>query len=83
MFQGIVPYGAQLLLVGSLTAGALSPVDVLPFLWYQQLLAVFAILSIFLPFADWTYKKDPWNWEYDVAQSGVEAKKLIEQETAE
>ncbi|WP_052446931.1 Na+/H+ antiporter NhaC family protein [Candidatus Soleaferrea massiliensis] len=83
VFQGIVPYGAQLLLVGSLTAGALSPVDVLPFLWYQQLLAVFAILSIFLPFADWTYKKDPWNWEYDVAQSGVEAKKLIEQETAE
>lgn len=75
IFQGIIPYGAQILLVGSLTAGAVGPLDVIPFLWYQQLLAVFAILSIFFPFAAGVIKKDPWNWEYDCAESGVAAKK--------
>ena len=75
IWQGIIPYGAQLLLVGSLTAGALSPVAVVPYLWYQQLLAVFAILSVFFPFADGICRKDPWNWEYDVAESGVASKK--------
>jgi len=75
IWQGIIPYGAQLLVVGSLTAGAASPMDVIPFLWYQHLLAVMAVLSIFFPFAHRTIKKDPWNWEYDVAESGVAAKK--------
>ena len=45
------------------------------------------ILSIFIPFADGICRKDPWNWEYDVAESGVAAKKaaleLERQETAE
>jgi Na+/H+ antiporter NhaC len=75
IWQGIIPYGAQLLVVGSLTAGAASPLDVIPFLWYQQLLAVTAILSIIFPFAHRTIKKNPWNWEYDAAESGVAAKK--------
>jgi Na+/H+ antiporter NhaC len=75
IFQGVIPYGAQLLLVGSLTAGAISPVDLFPFLWYQQLLALAAILSIFFPFAHGVIKKDPWNWEYDTAESGVAARK--------
>ena len=74
VFQGIIPYGAQLLLVGSLTAGAVSPVAIVPYLWYQQLLALFAILSVIFPFADKICKKDPWNWEHDVAESGVAAK---------
>ncbi len=69
VFQGIVPYGAQILLVGSLSEGGVSPVALIPFLWYQQLLALFAILSIFIPFADGIIKRDPWNWEYDMAQS--------------
>ena len=47
----------------------------IPYLWYQQLLAVLAIVSIFVPFAAGTIKKDPWNWEYDCAESGVAAKK--------
>lgn len=75
VFQGIIPYGAQILLVGSLTAGAVSPVGIVPYLWYQQLLAVMAILSVFLPIGRGVIKKDPWNWDYDVAESGVAAKK--------
>ena len=75
VWQGIIPYGAQLLLVGSLSAGMVSPVAVIPYLWYQQLLAVFAIVSIFIPFSEGVCRKDPWNWEYDVAESGVAAKK--------
>lgn len=49
VMQGIIPYGAQLLLVGSLTLGQVSAFDILPYLWYQYLLAVFAILSIWIP----------------------------------
>ena len=42
------------------------------------------ILSIFVPFADGICRKDPWNWEYDVAESGVAAKKAaLEAEAAE
>lgn len=48
VMQGIIPYGAQLLLVGSLSQGMLSALDLYPYLWYQQLLALFAILSIML-----------------------------------
>ena len=33
------------------------------------------MLSIFIPYADGICRKDPWNWEYDVAESGVAAKK--------
>ncbi len=77
IFQGIIPYGAQILLVGSLTAGGVSPVSILPFLWYQQLLAVFALASVFFPYSDEICRRDPWNWEYDVAESGVAQRKAI------
>lgn len=72
VFQGVVPYGAQLLLVGSLTAGALNPLELVPLLWYQQLLALFAVLSILFPFADRICRRDPWNWEYDMPQSSAD-----------
>ena len=67
IFQGFIPYGAQILLACSLTAGvssgAISPLDLFPLLWYQQLLAVFAIISIFVPFADGIIRKRPWNFK--------------------
>ena len=65
--QGIIPYGAQILIAAGLTkelgALAISPVQIIPFLWYQSLLAVFAIISIFIRFAD---SKDKWDFENDV-----------------
>lgn len=67
IFQGVIPYGAQILLVGSLTAGAVSPLMLFPFLWYQWLLAIFAILSMFIPFANFLIKKRPWDFDKDKA----------------
>ena len=75
VWQGLLPYSAQLLLVGSLSAGLVSPVDAIPYLWYQYLLALLALISIVVPFSEGICRKDPWNWEYDVAESGVAAKK--------
>lgn len=53
VFQGIIPYGAQILLVGSLSKGTLNAFNLFPYLWYQQLLAVFAIISIFVYNSKW------------------------------
>ena len=87
VFQGIIPYGAQLLMAASLTTTtyniAISPVEIVPYMCYCWALAAFGLLSIFVPYADKVCRKDPWNWEYDVAESGVEAKKaLLEKEEA-
>ena len=81
VFQGIIPYGAQLLMAASLTTTTygivISPVEIVPYMWYCWILAFFGLLSIFVPYADRTCRRDPWNWEYDVAESGVEAKKAL------
>ena len=86
VFQGIIPYGAQLLSAAALSVAngcPMNPMDIIPNLWYCWILAIVGIASIFIPFADGTCKKDPWNWEYDVAESGVAAKKaLLETEAA-
>ena len=87
VFQGIIPYGAQILTAAALTSAygiAMSPTDIIPRLWYCWILAIVGILSVFVPFADGICRKDPWNWEYDVAESGVAAKKAaLEAEAAE
>ena len=81
VFQGIIPYGAQLLTAATLTTLnydiVMSPVEIVPYMWYCWILAAFGILSIFVPYADGTCRKDPWNWEYDVAESGVAEKKAL------
>lgn len=35
----------------------------------------FGLLSIFVPYADSVCRKDPWNWEYDAAESCAAARK--------
>lgn len=81
VFQGILPYGAQLLTAATLTTInygiVMSPVEIVPYMWYCWILAAFGILSIFVPYADGICRRDPWNWEYDAAESGVEAKKRL------
>lgn len=74
--QGAIPYGAQLLSAGSLAAVAgfvVSPVEIITLLWYQWILAVVLIISFIFPFADGLMKKDPWNWEHDMAESKVKS----------
>ena len=81
VFQGIIPYGAQLLTAATLTTLnydiVMSPAEIVPYMWYCWILAAFGLLSIFVPYADGTCRKDPWNWEYDVAESGVAEKKTL------
>jgi Na+/H+ antiporter NhaC len=77
IFQGAIPYGAQILVAGSLAAAAgysVGPMDIIPLLWYQGLLVVTMIVSFFVPYADGCMKKDPWDWEHDCASSKVAAK---------
>lgn len=44
MMQGIIPYGAQLLMAGGLAA--LNPISIIPYLYYPFLLGIMALLSI-------------------------------------
>ncbi len=75
VMQGIIPYGAQILIAAGLTkelgAAAVSPVEIIPFLWYQGLLAVFALASIFIRYAD---PKDKWDFEKDMPVSSSAVK---------
>lgn len=48
VWQGIIPYGAQILLAGSLAN--LSPFAIIPNLWYQFLLAGAALVAIVIGF---------------------------------
>lgn len=63
VFQGLIPYGAQILIAAGLTGGAISPFDIIPFLWYQFILAIVAIISIYVPF---TKAKTAWDFEKDM-----------------
>lgn len=68
VFQGIVPYAAQVLIAASFTKGAVAPFQIIPYFWYQFILGVVSIISIYVPF---TAAKDKWNFEYDMAESKV------------
>ena len=46
IFQGIIPYGAQILIAASLSG--LTSIAIMPFLFYQFLLTAFVLLSIIL-----------------------------------
>ena len=65
IMQGIIPYGAQFLVVASLCEGRLSPMDIIPKNWYLFLLALFAILSYFIPWYENITLRGKWNWEED------------------
>ena len=90
VFQGVIPYGAQLVVAANLATAAsttgkvFTAAALVPGMWYCWILAVFGLLSIFIPFADGTIRKDPWNWEYDCSESKVAEKKaILAQEKAE
>lgn len=83
VFQGIIPYGAQLLAATSLTNQLnvpMSPVEIVPHMWYCWALAFFGILSIFVPYAERICKKDPWNFEHDCPESKVSAQMVAQKE---
>ena len=69
VFQGIVPYAAQVLIAASFSKGKVAPFQIMPYFWYQFILGIVAIISIYIPF---TKAKDKWNFEYDMAEAEVE-----------
>ena len=74
VMQGFIPYGAQVLIAAGLTEGAVAPFQIMPYFWYQFILAIVALISIWVPF---TKPKEAWNFEYDMRQD--EAQKYIDQ----
>ena len=81
VFQGVIPYGAQLVVAANLateysTNGQVfTAPGLVGSMWYCWLLAAFGLLSIFVPFADGLLHKNPWNWEFDCPESDVKAKR--------
>ena len=69
VWQGLVPYSAQLLICGGLAGGLIAPIEIMPFLWYQFVLAGVTIFSIIVPFSEWTIRKRPWDWEKDTVSA--------------
>lgn len=60
VFQGIVPYGAQLLTAATLASKngmAMSAIEIIPHMWYCWLLAIFGLLSIYIPYAEKSWGK--------------------------
>lgn len=57
VFQGIIPYGAQVLFACASIKGLNSPFDVVYFCWYQGVLAIFALISIYIPYTDMIQNK--------------------------
>ncbi len=77
VFQGVIPYGAQLVAAATLATaqseiGAVySAADFVGSMWYCWILALVGVVSIFVPFADGVIRKNPWNWEHDCPESEV------------
>lgn len=69
--QGLIPYGNQLLLIVAIGGALVSPMQIIPFMWYPMVLGLITLISIFVPFADGAVRKDPWNWEKDMTESDV------------
>ena len=73
IFQGLIPYGAQMLILASFAKGQVSPLEVLPYCWFIFLLGISAIVSVYVPFSDGFIRKDPWNFAEQKPQSQVDA----------
>lgn len=52
VFQGFIPYGAQVLFACASIKGLNSPFEVVYLTWYPLVLAAFALLSIYVPYVD-------------------------------
>jgi Na+/H+ antiporter NhaC len=63
IIQGVLPYGAQMLVLTGLAAGKVSPLEILPYSWFIYLLGVSALISIHILFSDGFIRRNPWNYE--------------------
>ncbi|TPE46293.1 Na+/H+ antiporter NhaC family protein [Pontibacter mangrovi] len=59
LVQGMLPYGAQVLILLSFTNGQLSFLDLWANVWYLYFLLLFSLLAVFTPFVDRFLAKQP------------------------
>lgn len=64
IMQGFIPYGAQFLMVASLTKNTVNPTDMIPYNWYLMILAVVSIISVMIPAYNKIVCKGEWDWEH-------------------
>ena len=64
IMQGFIPYGAQFLLIASLTKNAVNPTSMIPYNWYLIILGIMSLISVIIPSYNKIVCKGEWNWEH-------------------
>ena len=64
IMQGFIPYGAQFLLIASLTKNAVNPTSMIPYNWYLIILGIMSLISVIIPSYNNIVCKGEWNWEH-------------------
>lgn len=64
IMQGFIPYGAQFLLIASLTKNAVNPTSMIPYNWYLIILGIVSLISVVFPSYNRIVCKGEWNWEH-------------------
>lgn len=72
IMQGFIPYGAQFLLIASLTKNAVNPTDMIPYNWYLIILGIMSLISVMVPSYNNIVCKGEWNWEHMKPEHEVE-----------
>lgn len=72
IMQGFIPYGAQFLLIASLTKNAVNPTDMIPYNWYLIILGIMSLISVMVPSYNKIVCKGEWNWEHMKPENEVE-----------
>ena len=72
IMQGFIPYGAQFLLIASLTKNAVNPTSMIPYNWYLIILGIMSLISVVFPSYNRIVCKREWNWENMKPEQEVE-----------
>ena len=64
IMQGFIPYGAQFLLIASLTKNAVNPTSMIPYNWYLIILGIMSLIAVIIPSYNKIVCKGEWNWEH-------------------
>lgn len=72
IMQGFIPYGAQFLLIASLTKNAVNPTSMIPYNWYLIVLGIMSLISVMVPAYNRIVCKGEWNWEHMKPEHEVE-----------
>ena len=72
IMQGFIPYGAQFLLIASLTKNAVNPTSMIPYNWYLIILGIMSLISVVFPSYNRIVCKGEWIWENMKPEQEVE-----------